>query len=457
MTGMNLELSQKQTISQKMIQSMNILQMSAVELEQHIENMALENPVLEIQENPPASADDSDIYRQRKLEWLESTDSQNRVYYRDDSSDEREQDQWRDTRDSGESLSDYLLSQLVLHQYMPEEYKIIEHLIYSLDSKGYFTDDPKETARLFHVPEHTVLHLLGEIQELDPAGVGARDLQECLVKQLHRKENYSKITETIILFYLDELAKNHIPAIAEKMGITIDEVLAACEEIRSFNPKPGNSFSDREHLQYITPDALVISTGEGFDILINEYQYPRFTINTFYEDMAKTTDDKEAKAYLNDKIRQIKTLSTDIALRVSTLSKVMNILVQKQYSFFKEGPGHKSPLSLRDIADAAELHESTISRTLNSKYLQCSWGVFPLNYFLTQTAAVSGTSGEAQTQEQICQKMKEIIDGEDKKKPLSDEAIRKALEEADIHISRRTVNKYRGILGIPDKTGRKVY
>ncbi|MBE6009189.1 MAG: RNA polymerase factor sigma-54 [Lachnospiraceae bacterium] len=451
----NLELTQKQILSQHMIQSMEILQMSAVELEEFLENLSMENPVVEISENRQTETDAKALEMARKLEWLSSTDTQNRVYYEDDGSAERAESNWQDIRDAGEDLAGYLMSQLLTADYLDEERQIIDYIIYSLDSKGYFTEDAKEVAQHFGVSEHTVLHLLGEVQELDPAGVGARDLRECLVKQLHRKENYSRITEAIILFYLDEVAKNHLPQIAKKMKISVDEVLDACEEIRSFNPKPGNAFSDRERLRYISPDAVVVLVDDHFEILINEYQYPKFTISSFYQDMAKTVEDAETKKYLKEKIAQAQNIAGSIEQRNSTLSKVLNVLVEKQQDFFLKGPGNKRPMRLIDIAEATDLHESTISRTLRSKYLQCHWGVFPLNYFLTSVAATNKQSGEEQTPEYIKSKMQEVIDNEDKKKPLSDEAISKCLKEMEIPISRRTVNKYRQEMGIPDKSGRK--
>lgn len=451
----NLELTQKQILSQHMIQSMEILQMSATELENYLENLSMENPVVELSENRQTETDAKALEMARKMEWLSSTDRQNRVYYEDDGDAENAESNWQDIRDSGEDLAGYLMSQLLTADYLDEERQILEYIIYSLDSKGYFTEDAREVAQQFGVSEHTVLHLLGEIQELDPAGVGARDLRECLVKQLHRKENYSRITETVILFYLDEVAKNHLPQIAKKMKVSVDEILDACEEIRSFNPKPGNAFSDRERLKYISPDAVIVHVDDHFEILINEYQYPKFAISSFYEDMAKTVEDAETKKYLKEKIAQAQNVAGSIEQRNSTLSKVLHVLVELQQDFFLKGPGNKRPMRLADLADVTELHESTISRTLRSKYLQCHWGVFPLNYFLTSVAVTNQQSGEEQTPEYIKQKMQEVIDQEDKKKPLSDEAISKRLAEMEIPISRRTVNKYRQEMGIPDKSGRK--
>lgn len=451
----NLELAQKQILSQHMIQSMEILQMSATELGEYLENLSMENPVVELEENRQTELSAKELEMARKQEWLSSTDTQNRVYYQDDSDADNAESNWQDIRDAGEDLPGYLMSQLLTADYMEEEREILGYIIYSLDSKGYFTEDARDVAARFHVSEHTVLHLLGEIQELDPAGVGARDLKECLVIQLHRKKDFSRTTETLILFYLDEIAKNHLPQIAKKMNVSMDEVRGSCEEIRSFNPKPGNSFSDRNRLRYISPDAVVVHVDGHFEILINEYQYPRFTISSFYQEMAKTVDDAEAKKYLKEKIAQAENIAGSIEQRNSTLSRVLRVLVNKQQDFFLKGAGNKRPMKLADIAEETGLHESTVSRTLRSKYLQCHWGVFPLNYFLTSVAATNAVSGEEQTPEYIKGKMREVIEQEDKKKPLSDEAISKKLAELQISISRRTVNKYRTEMGIPDKSGRK--
>lgn len=429
--------------------------MSATELEQFLENLSMENPVIELEENRHVEPDSREQEIARKLEWLSSTDTQNRVYYQDDRDADNAESNWQDLRDIGEDLAGYLMAQLITSDYSAEEKEILEYIIYSLDSRGYFTEEAGEVAEKFHVSEHTVLHLLSEVQALDPAGVGTRDLKECLVKQLHRKKDYSKVTETLILFYLDDMAKNHLPQIAKKMHVSLEEVIEACEEIRSFNPKPGNSFSDRNRLKYISPDAVVIHMDDHFEILINEYQYPQFSISSFYQEMEKTVDDAETKKYLKEKIAQAQNIAGSIQQRNATLSKVLHVLVEMQQEFFLKGIGNKRPMRLIDIAEETGLHESTVSRTLRSKYLQCHWGVFPLNYFLTSVAATNENSGEEQTPEYIKNKMREVIDAEDKKKPLSDEAISKKLQEEQISISRRTVNKYRQEMGIPDKSGRK--
>ena len=448
-----LELSQKQILSQHLIQSMEILQMSTQELEVYLEKLSMENPVIEIENASSEEMGERETMLARKLEWLESTDYQNKVYYREDSSDS--DSYWQDIRDEGEVLSDYLLSQLLSVKLTEQERRILEYLIYSLDPDGYYRDDLAHAAEEFSVSAEFAKQMLEMVQALEPAGVGARSLQECLLLQLQREPERCRTAETIVRDYLDEVGRNHLSGIAKKMKITIEEVKEACRKIRSLNPKPGNAFSDRSRMQYISPDAVVVKVKDGFEILINEYQYPKFQISPYYQELEKTVRDAETKKYLQEKIRQAQTVAGSIQQRTSTLSLVLHVIVERQQDFFLRGVGNRKPLKLADIARETGLHESTVSRTLRSKYLQCTWGVYPLNYFLTSVASTDRGSGEEQTPEYIKAQIRQIIDSEDRKKPLSDDAIGRELAEKKIRISRRTVNKYRQEMGIPDKSGRK--
>lgn len=454
---LKIEISQKQMLSQHMVQSMEILQMSAQELEGYIEKLALENPVIELPDSNTPEPDSRQEDLQRKLDWLESTDLQNKVYYQQEKTAENMEANWHDSRESEEDLSEYLLSQLLLAGYDKKDQVIVEYMIRSLDARGYFTDDLNAVAEYFFVSVEHIEELLEDIQDLDPAGVGARDLKECLLLQLERIKDVDPITEAIVADHMDDIAKNHLHDITKKLHISMDQVMDACDEIRKLNPKPGNSFSNREQLRYISPDAVVVKLEDKFEILVNEYQYPQFSISNYYQNMQKNTEDAEAKKYLQDKIQQAQWVSNCIAQRTSTLSRVMHVLVEMQHDFFLNGIGHKRPMRLADIAEKLDLHESTISRTLRGKYLQCSWGVFPLNYFLTSVAAKTAANDEEKTPEQIKALIRQIIDEEDKKKPYSDQAISNKLEEYDVKLSRRTVNKYRQEMNLPDKSGRKLW
>lgn len=458
MITLNTGLYQQQNLTTKLVQDMSILQMSATELEEYLEELSLENPLIELCEDRTENPSARNLEYQRKKEWLESTDGQNRSYYQGDRDVQNFENSWKDRNYSEENLADFLKSQLILAGYSKKEWEIVDYLILSLDSKGYCHEDLSKIAAFHSVPEDLVEALLKDIQSADPAGVGARSLEECLLIQLERIHPGAELTKQIIQNYLQDIARNHLQNIAKKLEIPIKTVIECCEEIKSLNPKPGNGFSDSDHLRYVSPDALVINQNGHFDILINEYQYPRFQISPYYQHLEKTTNDMEAKQYLRDKIQQANKVSDSITIRTSNLLRVMQLLVKKQEDFFRFGPGHKKPLKLLDLAQELQMHESTVSRTLRSKYLQCSWGIYPLSYFLTAVASVSEETGQQQTQETIKQMIRNIIDGENKKKPLSDEAIRLLLKgKSDIDISRRTVNKYRQEMNIPDRSGRKVW
>lgn len=449
----NISMTQSQAISQNMIQSMSILQMSAVELLSYLQELSLENPVIEL---PEAEGQDKGrVDLQRKMEWLASTDSQNRVYYQQD-----QDESFLHGLKEEERLSDYLLSQLILHDYSRQDYEIIEYMILSLDGRGYFTDGISHVSRQFGVPEPHVEGLLKEVQKLDPAGVGARDIRECLLLQLSRREEGCPVAEQIISEHLAEVAKNHLHEIARKMSISTHEASLACEVIRSLNPKPGSGFSDRENLRYISPDVLVVKTGESLEILVNEYQYPKFSISEYYAHLMQETSDEEARQYLQEKMAQAKWVATCISRRATTLSNVAHALVEWQQLFFLQGKGYRRRMRLSDLAEALGLHESTVSRAMKGKYLQCAWGIFPMNYFLSSAALRQSDpkafpeAGEA-TADGAKSLLRELIEQEDKAKPYSDQALADLLKERGVAISRRTVNKYRQEMGIPDKTGRK--
>lgn len=457
MLSLNTGLYQQQNITTHMVMSMNILQMSSTELEAYLEKLSLENPVIELSEPEQEAVSEKEIELQRKLEWLESTDRQNQIYYTSDRDDEDPESRWKDPKSTEADLVDYLWAQVILNDYSEKEFYVAGYIIRSLDSRGYFTEDPDQVAELLGTTNQMVLDLLSDIQTLDPAGIGARDLKECLLLQMERNHIKSKLMERLISHHLEEIARNHLEKIAKAEKVSVDEVAEACSQIRKLDPKPGSRFSDRSHLHYISPDVYIVKLEDHLEVLVNEYSYPRFDVSAFYRHMERTTDDEETKKYLHEKIQEAKNVADGIKQRAGNLSLIAGVIAEWQEEFFRFGPGNKKPMRLKDIAMEVQMHESTISRTLRSKYLQCAWGVYPLNYFLTSVAAVSEDTGAEQTVEFVKEKLKAVVDAEDKKKPLSDEAIRKQLiERFGVDIARRTVNKYRQEMGILDKAGRRV-
>lgn len=451
---LNNGLYQRQNVTTQLVQDMSVLQMSAIELENYLEKLSLENPVIELEEDENRSSKEQmELFR--KQEWLASNDRQNKTYYDSDGDEDSPENYWKDTKNQ-ESLASYLRDQILLAPYNQIEREIVNYLILSLDGRGYCQEDLGEIARYYAVSESKVEALLKDIQSMDPAGVGARNLAECLELQLDRINPRAELTRRIIREHLTDLAKNHLQDIARKLQVPLSAVTASCEEIRNLNPKPGNAFANDENLRYITPDALILPKDDHFEVIVNEYQYPSFRISDYYQHLEQTTDDRQVKEYLKEKIQQANNLAGSIAMRTSNLTKLLEFLVVRQEDFFRYGPGHKKPLKLSDIAMEFQMHESTVSRTLRSKYLQCSWGVFPLRYFLSGISNISQSGAMPQTQDKVKSMINAIVASENKKKPYSDEAIRNILiEKYNIDISRRTVNKYRQEMNIPDKSGRK--
>lgn len=450
-----LTVTQTQVLSQKMIQSMEILQMSCQELNEYIKEVALENPVVDIEEGYEVPDKASDLVK--KLEWLDSIDERHRIYYRqeyvEDSEDKRLMDY---SENIGEELSGYLIHQLLTVELTDLAYDVIQYMVYSLDSKGYIEEELSDIARRFDTTVAFVEKQLKLLQSLDPAGVCARNLGECLLLQLNREHEKDSIACTIVSEYLEFLGKNQLHVIAKKMKLPLDDIIKACEHIKELNPKPGSGFDTRGYLKYITPDVTVVRLSNYYEILLNEYTYPKIGINHFYKQVLEKETSKETQSYIVDKIRQAEWIQNCIGQRNSTLMRVSKTIVDYQNTFFEFGTGHLKPLRLQDVARMLEMHESTISRAIRDKYLQCSWGIFPMKYFFSKSISAE-RSGVKITTEQVKNTLIAVIEEEDKKKPLSDRAITERLVERGVKISRRTVAKYREELGIKDASGRKQF
>lgn len=457
---LKLQTRQTQTLSQRMIQSAEILQMTAQELNTYINETALENPVMEISDSSAGGPERESIEQQQ---WLNSFNEENYyLYQRQNNDDDYDfKDSWNIDTDDGETLEDYLWSQLISENLSADDTQIIRYMLESLDDRGYLTESPKDIAADFKTDEKHILNLLSKLQELDPAGVCARNLEECLNLQLERRGLLTPVMKTLTCQCLEMIAKNQIPAIARKLRLSPAEAAGCCQIIRSLNPKPGMSFSSREQLRYIIPDVTIVKFKEHFDILLNEAMYPNIEINGYYKKMSREPESEEVKEYLGNKLRQAEWIRQCIAQRNRTLMDVSKAILEHQEAFFSKGPNHLLPLRMTDIADRLGIHESTVSRAVSHKYLQCSWGVYPLSFFFSRSVSRSenGLSSSSQGINAAAIKLalREIIAGEDPKKPYSDRLLSEKLASRGITISRRTVAKYREEEGILDASGRKEY
>ena len=458
---LKLQVKQTQTLSQRMIQSAEILQMTSQELNTYINELALENPVIDIVEPPTAEEQRESIEQQ---EWLNSFNEENYyLYQRQNNDDDYDfKSSWNINTDDGETLQDYLWSQLITENFTDQETEIIKFMLECLDNKGYLEESTETIASYFGTDTEIVEDLLSDLQALDPSGVCARTLEECLKLQLERRDILTPVLESIIDNCLEMVAKNQIPAIARKLRLSPTETAGYCQIIKSLNPKPGVSFSSRDQLRYIIPDVTIVKFKDHFDILLNESMYPTIELNSYYRQMNQNPESSELKEYLGNKIRQAEWVKQCVTQRGKTLMQVSRAILEHQEEFFTFGPAHLNPLRLADIAQELDIHESTVSRAVSKKYLQCSWGVYPMNFFFSRSVAVQeSSSSESGTQSvtaaDIKRVLREIIEEENKKKPYSDRLLGEKLAERGISISRRTVAKYREEEGIADASGRKEY
>lgn len=458
---LSMSMKQTQTLSPQMMQSMEILQMGSQELLEYIQDQVQENPVLEMEEKY-GKGDDTAVL-QRKLEWLESTDAQNRYYHQQDTEDDEKDpiSNYGTVDEREENLYLYVLSQLEVMDLEPELLPVGHFLVESLNQNGWLDESVEDLAEELGKPVEEVEKALAAVQSLEPAGVGARNLSECLVLQLQRRHEDSELAIRIARDYLDPLSKSRYGLIAKSLGVCQEEVRTACDLIRTLNPRPGGGFAARENLVYINPDLFVVNFPDHFELLTNDYFFPDLNISGYYCRMLKSTEDNEVKDYLMGKVRQAKWVVHSIEQRRSTLLRCAECILELQEEFFRRGPGHLKPMCLADIAQKVGVHESTVSRTVRDKYLQCASGVYPLSYFFSRSlgapAARPGTEENTSSPDFAKALLKKLIGGEDKHKPLSDQKLCERMAREGCELSRRTVAKYRDELGIPSTTGRKQY
>ena len=441
----NLILEQRQLLSQKMIQSLEILQMNTQELEQFLKDKALENPMLDLEEVYKTKDENSKLLK--KLEWLEKTDEQNRVYYGQDHTDYEPVNFQNQTEDFGS----YLLSQLIEEFKTQREQEIYEILVYSLDERGYLKEIPDILIQTYGLTKKEINCYINKLKECEPAGVGAKDLEECLHLQLQRKHMLNGLEEKILHNYLTYVAKNQLKELSKLLNLPLDQVVQAVKNIKNLNPKPAQGFSSREHLKYLYPDITIVKFKDYFEILLDGDSHFTANINSYYVEMMNQENTDEVNNYLNEKYRQAKWILQCISSRRGTSLNITKALTQRQQDFFEKGPGYLRPLKLSDVAEELGIHESTVSRGIRDKYIQCSWGIYPMSYFFSR-----GILSE-ETPDKIKSCIRKWIKNEDKKKPFSDQKIADLFKQQGIPISRRTVAKYRTQMGIRDAAGRKEY
>lgn len=451
-TGMGMEQKQTQKLSQSLLQSIRILQMSAAELNTYIEKLALENPVMDLVEPEFESID--------KLNWLNSLNEVNHYMYQKANSDEpASQDQL--SGEQGETLQEYLWSQLVSEPFTETETTILKFLLGSIDEHGYLTESVESTVSFFNCEQAKVRSLIEKLKSLEPAGICAETLQECLIMQLKEKEQLDETVERIILDDLDAIAENNIPALAKKYKCSIRQMVEYSRLIKTLNPYPGSMFFNHESRKYVIPDIVLVKFSGYFDVIINNSFLPQIRTNSYYARLKDCSDQEEVRAYLKMQMQEIHGVQSSIEKRNRTLLQLARYILEHQLPYFNGETDRLEAMSIRDAAECLSLHESTISRAIHQKYLQCSRGTFPLRIFFSQNIAVRTEANvenhSCYTDKDVKREMHEIINTEDKIKPLSDQKLCEKLQEKGFTVSRRTVSKYRESEHIPDARSRRSY
>ena len=464
---------QKQVISQKLFQSAEILQMTAIAMQEYLTQQALDNPVLELIEKKAEENEDKTL---EKYEWISSHDEQNRYLYQWMENGKDDLPEWNVASPDDKSLFTHLWNQVLTWQLSAQEKSILRFILSNLDNRGYYPDPLTDCAQRFRVKTEVVQSILQRVQELDPAGVGAQNLKECLLIQLKQKNKLTPLLQKLINNYLPQIAKNQLEQLVTNLKISILEIKEMCTLIRTLDPEPGRAYSDSPQQDYIVPDVFITQKETHFQVSLNESLYPDVALNNGYLKMYHNQNDKEVKNYLKDKIREAIWLKQCLAQRQNTLLTVVQTLVSLQQDFFFNGPEGLKPLRIAEVAEIMAVHISTVSRACRQKYLQCSWGMFPLKYFFAKAAlkkqktpvifqnnntdiisVYENVNNEAATVQDVQKMLKKLIANENKSKPLSDRALAEKMTELGFPLARRTVAKYREFLNISNASGRKEY
>ena len=470
---------------------MEILQLPLQQLEERIEQEMEKNPVLEMLENEPdeegeefreASAEPEEKPFERELEIKVGESPNHQEDFQiaddfastyDDTIDERparsqnwleqEMDRRHDAMANlpmpSETLHDHLTDQLSWFDISEELREMTIRIISNLDLNGYLQTSLNDILGLRATDEERELakQAFILIRKLDPPGVGARDLRDCLLLQLRPDMPYFEIVRAIVSEHLEDLEHNRLPLISKKTGYSLNDLQEAILELRKLNPRPGAAFHEQT-APYVIPDVSVEKDeNDRYVVRLDDGRTPQLHISNYYRDLMKHQETpKETRDYIKQKVGSAQWLIDSIQQRRSTLTKVSQAIVDHQTEFLEYGPASIKPLKMQQIADKVGVHVTTVSRAVDDKWIQTPQGIFPLKRFFSSSVAASDGEEDV-AQDAVRLKLQEIIEREDKAKPMNDEELMSALQEAGINVARRTVVKYRQMMGIPNSRERRVW
>lgn len=442
--------SLKQTLSTQQLQYINLLRMNNQELNSYLEGLNMENPVVEL-EPPKADIEDVTFDAINLAGWLSSNSTASFDENYDDQDSENNYEHIPHLQQRSVTLWEYLRNQFDLC-LGDIDLKLLERLVSSLDANGYLTLSAEALAKEMDVDTELAKAAVDYLRTLDPPGIGGYDLADSLCLQLERRGVNDNVAFAIVKEHLEDCAHGHFQKVAKNIRCDIDKVKSCYSIIRTLDPRPASAFGEETVSYYIFPD-VTVEIVEGEPVCIYNKQYNAgISINHGYLKMAE--EDTQARQYINQKLSQAVWTIKAIESRRMTIERISDAIVKRQRMFFTELNGELIPMRLCDIANDLDMHESTISRAISDKYLQCRRGIFPIKSFFSGAA----TTGQGESDlgvSAVKERIRKLIESEQPQSPLSDSALMQKLAESGIMIARRTIAKYREEMGIPSSQARK--
>lgn len=461
-----VEQTQKLVMTPALQQAIALLQFSAPELQDYIQNEIINNPLLDTQDHEQEPEREKEIKsdenriedvffsRESSFDWSDYF-SEEAVYHRERKTAVRTEQEPVSIdlySVNDKNLAEHLLFQLQISNLDKKRFSIGEYLIGNLDSYGYLRGEISEHARYLQVSEEEILDTLKIIQTFEPPGVGARNLEECLLIQMEARTDTPPLAKTLVQKYLTEIAGGKYRLISREMGISLKELQGLLDFIRTLNPKPGACLGGAEKVRYIVPDVLVEKIDGDYFITIND-NIPNLCINPFYRNLFLQGGEESVQGFIKKRLDSALWLMRSIEQRRATLYKVTREIVRIQEPFLDHGIHHLKPLTLKEVADILGMHESTVCRATANKYVQTPRGLFPLKFFFS--VGLCDTEGSVRSVLSIKSYLKELIQNENPSSPYSDQEIESLLKKEGISVSRRTITKYRKEMGIPPSFKRR--
>ena len=464
-TGIKLNQEQKQVLSAVQIHSLELLTLNFQELDAFLERQLLENPVLEnVNEYDRSSGNCEELALPMQSEAGETSDTGHVVYdeYSDEyyvpvgsySADFSSAERMDSLTHYDADLNHHLLLQLSLGEYPPELRRALQIIIKALDEDGYLRISLSEMAIDQQIPEEVLGKGLAIVQKLDPHGVGARSLAECLCLQVPERHPERDLIVRVISEYLPELAAGRFRSVSRELGVSESKLRQVLDYVRALEPRPASLSGNVDRPAYIVPDIIVRWVDNAWRVQLTGSRRHHLRISAYYREMMdQGSGNEEAQDYLRQKMTDARQLIRNMDRRRDTIIKVATIMVQRQQGFLNRGLEALQPLTLKQVAEEAEMHESTVCRAVSGKYVDTPRGIYPVRFFFSRS--YTGEDGSNYSGAYVRSLIAAMVAAEDKSAPLSDRQIEEALRDRGVPIARRTVAKYRDEMGLPKKSFRR--